>query len=141
MFDWLTHRGSTAKIKSLRVAPRIVRDDYPTAGEYELLHRYLRDRYANRVVLTFAEIEDLLGFSLPDLARGHLAWWDGGDFDSAPSAQSFAWTLAGRTATVNLPARSCVRARAGSVESAGSSMHSLTLANHETASDTVVARI
>ena len=78
----------------------------PTAGEYELLHKYLRDRYANRVVLTFTEIEDLLGFSLPDLARVHVAWWDGGDFARAPSAQSFAWTLAGRTATVNLPARS-----------------------------------
>jgi hypothetical protein len=78
----------------------------PTAGEYELLHKYLRDRYANRVVLTFAEIEDLLGFSLPDLARVRVAWWDGGDFARAPSAQSFAWTLAGRTATVNLPARS-----------------------------------
>ena len=78
----------------------------PTAGKYELLHKYLRDRYANRVVLTFAEIEDLLGFSLPDLARVQLAWWDGGDFAGAPSTQSFAWTLAARTATVNLPAQS-----------------------------------
>jgi hypothetical protein len=76
----------------------------PTAGVYESLHKYLRDRYANRVVLTFGEIEDLLGFSLPDPARVQLAWWDGGN-PGAPSAQSFAWTLAGRTATVNLPAR------------------------------------
>jgi len=87
-----------------RVAPAIFRDSRPTAGEYELLHKYLRDRFANRVVLTFAEIEDLLGFSLPVPARAHLAWWDGGDFASDPSSQSFAWTLAGRTATVNLPA-------------------------------------
>jgi hypothetical protein len=77
----------------------------PTAGVYESLYKYLRDRYANRVVLTFKEIEDLLGFSLPDVARLHLAWWDGGSPAGAPSAQSFAWTLAGRTATVNLPAR------------------------------------
>jgi hypothetical protein len=73
-----------------------------------LLHKYLADRYANRVVLTFGEIEDLLGFSLPPLARVQLAWWDGGDFVSAPSTQSFAWTLAGRTATVNLPAQNVV---------------------------------
>ena len=108
MFDWLTHRGSTTKPASPRIAPRIVRDGYPTASEFELLHRYLRDRYANRVVLTFAEIEDLLGFPLPDLARVHLAWWDDGDFVNAPSPQSFAWTLAGRTATVNLPAQNVV---------------------------------
>ena len=88
--------------------PRLVRDNGSAAGEYELLHKYLRDRYANRVVLTFGELEDVLGFSLPDPARVHRAWWDGGDFGSAPSTQSFAWRLAGRTATVNLPARSVV---------------------------------
>jgi hypothetical protein len=104
MFEWLTHRGLTTRTAHPRVAPRIVRDGPPTAGEYELLYKYLRDRYANRVVLTFAEIEDLLGFSLPDLARIQFAWWDGG----GPSTQSLAWTLAGRTATVNLPARSVV---------------------------------
>jgi hypothetical protein len=107
VFDWLTYRGST-KTASPRVAPRMARDCQPTAGEYELLYEYLRDRYANRVVLTFAEIEDLLGFSLPDLARVQVAWWDGGDFAGAPSTQSFAWTLAARTATVNLPAQSVV---------------------------------
>ena len=108
MFDWLTRRGSTTKIALARVAPRLLDDDCPTVGEYKFLHKYLRDRFANRVVLTFGEIEDLLGFSLPDPARVHLAWWDGGDFGSAPSTQSFAWRLAGRTATVNLPARSVV---------------------------------
>jgi len=106
-FDWLTHRRVTTPT-SRRVEQRPVRDNRSAAGEYELLHKYLRDRYANRVVLTFGELEDLLGFSLPDLARVHLAWWDGGDFGSAPSTQSFAWRLAGRTATVNLPARSVV---------------------------------
>jgi hypothetical protein len=106
MFEWLTQRGSTTRTVRCRVAPRIVRDCPPTAGEYELLYKYLRDRYANRVVLTFAEIEDLLGFSLPDLARIQFAWWDGDDFVAGPSTQSLAWTLAGRTATVNLPAQS-----------------------------------
>ena len=62
----------------------------------------------DRIVLTFAEIEDLLGFSLPDLARLQFAWWDGGDFAAVPSNQSLAWMLAGRTATVNLSAQSVV---------------------------------
>jgi hypothetical protein len=108
MFDWLRRRALTTAAAPLRIAPRILHDRYPSAGEYEQLHVYLRDRYANRVVLTFAEMEDLLGFTLPGLARDDLAWWGGGDFDAAPSTQSFAWTLAGRTATVNLAARNVV---------------------------------
>ena len=40
-----------------------------TCGKGQLLYKYLSERYANRVVLTFSQIEDLLGFSLPDQAR------------------------------------------------------------------------
>ena len=32
-------------------------------GKYKSLYQYLENRYANRVVLTFAQIEDLLGFT------------------------------------------------------------------------------
>lgn len=73
--------------------------------QYEPLHKYLRDRYADRLVLTFAEIEDLLGFALPEIAQIDREWWDTADAVAARSPQSDAWTLAGRTATVNLPAR------------------------------------
>jgi hypothetical protein len=78
------------------------------SGEYRLLHKYLRDRFANRVVLTFAEIEDLLGFALPDAARHQTIWWGGGAADVPRSVQSDAWTLARRTAVVNLAAQSVV---------------------------------
>jgi hypothetical protein len=78
------------------------------AGQYGLLHKYLRDRYANRVVLTFAEIEDLLGFPLPDAARQQSGWWGGPAPNAARSAQSDSWTLAGRIAVVNLAAQSVV---------------------------------
>ena len=108
MFDWLTHRGRTPTAVLPRVAPRVARDVHPAAGEYESLSKYLRDRAASRVVLTFAEIEDLLGFVLPDHARLQLAWWNGGDLSGGPSPQSIAWTLAGRTAAVNFGARNVV---------------------------------
>lgn len=75
------------------------------AGEYQLLYKYLRDRFANRIVLTFAEIEDLLGFALPDSARTESAWWAGTDQIAHRSAQADAWIRANRTATVNLSAR------------------------------------
>jgi hypothetical protein len=73
-----------------------------------LLYKYLRDRYANRVVLTFAEIEDLLGFALPTPARGQREWWAGTDRGAQSSAQSAAWMLASRTAAVDLVAQRVV---------------------------------
>ena len=105
MLEWLTHFGLTTGTVHSRVAPRIVRDCPPTAGEYELLYKYLRDRYANRVVLTFAEIEDLLGFALPGQARLHREWWTDAETDVAGSPHSDSWILARRTAVPNMLAR------------------------------------
>ena len=93
------HDGAAAR--STQEAPANV-------GEYQLLYKYLRDRYANRVVLTFGEIEDLLGFALPDPARLQREWWAGADSTAPRSAQSDSWTLASRTATVNLVAQNVV---------------------------------
>lgn len=84
-----------------------VQESHGNAGEYQLLYKYLRDRYANRVVLTFGEIEDLLGWVLPAPARLQREWWDAAD-PASRSAQSAAWTLAGRTAKVNLVAKNVV---------------------------------
>jgi hypothetical protein len=77
------------------------------AGEYRLLYEYLRDRFSDRLVLTFGQIEDLLGFALPAPARVQRDWWGNSDLGADQSRQSDAWTLAGRTATVNLRAQ-CV---------------------------------
>ena len=76
-------------------------------GQYRLLYDYLEHRHADTVVLTFSEIEDLLGFGLPDLARGHRDWWTGGVPTETPS-HTDAWTLASRTAVPNLIARTVV---------------------------------
>jgi hypothetical protein len=80
-------------------------------AEYRSLHKYLDDRYANTVVLTFGEIEDLLGFTLPDVARVQQEWWANADADT-PSAQSRSWIQASRTAKPNLLARTVVFERA-----------------------------
>lgn len=77
------------------------------AGEYRLLYVYLRDRFSDRLVLTFGQIEDLLGFPLPAPARVQRDWWGTSDSGADRSRQSDAWTLAGRTASVNLGAQ-CV---------------------------------
>ena len=80
------------------------------AGPYLELHAYLKRRFADTIVLTFGEIEDLLGFRLPDLARLQREWWT----DVGVSSHSDAWILASRTALPNLTARTVVFDRASS---------------------------
>ena len=77
------------------------------AAPYAALHAYLKGRYADIVVLTFAEIEDLLGTALPERARVTNEWWSN-DGDDNPSPQSRVWTQASRRATPNLFARTVV---------------------------------
>jgi hypothetical protein len=91
---------------------RLAADPKPFAGpaEYLPLHTYLRDRYANTVVLTFLEIEDLLGFSLPAVARLQQEWW--ADGSGTPSAQSRTWSQACRTVTANLRSQTAIFERA-----------------------------
>jgi hypothetical protein len=82
----------------------------PVPREYESLHKYLDGRFANTVVLTFAEIEDLLGFTLPALARVQPEWWTSAETD--PSTHASSWVQASRTATPNLLARTVAFERA-----------------------------
>ena len=70
--------------------------------EYRPLYTYLERRYASVVVLTFEQIESLLGFALPTPAGTEREWWtDLGD----TQRHSAAWTGAGRSAAPNLTAR------------------------------------
>lgn len=77
---------------------------FGSGGAYGALQKYLTARYADAVVLTFAQIEDLIGFALPDTARVELGWWAAAAPGAAASTQSQSWTLAKRTATANLSA-------------------------------------
>ena len=72
-------------------------------AEYQGLYTYLERRYASTVVLTFEQMEALLGFALPTLACTDRDWWTG----VAASATGYpaAWIGAGRTAAPNLAAR------------------------------------
>jgi hypothetical protein len=72
-------------------------------GEYLSLHVYLDQRHASTVVLTFEQVEALLGFALPASAHTERNWWVGPALFSDRHAD--AWTEARRTATPNLSAR------------------------------------
>ena len=107
MGRWWKNGVATAIARSAAPAES-VREIHGNPGEYQLLYKYLRDRYANRVVLTFGEIEDIVGFSLPESARRRQDWWVGADLLAPRSAQSDSWTMASRTAVANLSAQHVV---------------------------------
>lgn len=75
------------------------------AEAYAGLNAYLSGRFADTIVLTFAQIEDLLGFALPAAARVRPEWWSNEDQDSESAPQHDAWIRANRIATPNLFAR------------------------------------
>jgi hypothetical protein len=96
-------QGRSAAV-AVRPEPVVMAPTRRMSGEYLALHTYLDGRYATTVVMTFEQIEALLGFPLPDAARSDSGWWtDGGP--AAKSTHADAWRLASRTASPNLSAR------------------------------------
>jgi hypothetical protein len=105
--SWRWRRPASVAAPS-GAAPSPVTEASRDAGQYQALYVYLRDRYADRVVLSFADIEALLGFALPEPARRAREWWAGPGTAAPASVQSGAWTLASRSAIVNVGARHVV---------------------------------
>jgi hypothetical protein len=92
----------------IRAGARDVHAEHPgarglgMAPPYVALYEYLEARYADVVVMTFREMEDLLGFALPVSAKRDARWWANDDLGNAAHAN--AWLLARRSATPNLSA-------------------------------------
>src|SRR3954454_13116377 len=108
MLNWMKRRGALAYTPSEAASePQPV-----MSGKYLLLYNYLHNRYADRVVLTFGQIESLLGFALPDQARLSQQWWTNAGATSAGANYSDSWILARRVATPNLLAQTVVFERA-----------------------------
>jgi hypothetical protein len=110
MLEWMRGRRRVAAPYSLREALEepATPCERAMSGKYLLLYKYLENRYANRVVLTFAEIEDLLGFALPGQARLHQEWWTDAEINRGGTSYSDSWILAGRTAVPNMAAHTVV---------------------------------
>ena len=108
MLGWLKRHGSAASYPRNAPVEPAKPPGRAMSGKYVLLYKYLENRYANTVVLTFAEIEDLLGFTLPERARVQQDWWANENPQSTPSAQSRSWLQASRTASPNLQAQTVV---------------------------------
>ena len=104
-FEWASARWRTpapapqrrtSVVPAPPAAPRV-------AARYSALYTYLERRYASNVVLTFEQMESLLGFSLPAPAWTEREWWTSPTDDA--DGHSGAWSAARRTATPNLSAR------------------------------------
>jgi hypothetical protein len=101
-FGWTSTRSHTPILDFGRdqgQAPTHVRR---VPREYLPLYQYLERRYASLVVLTFEQIESLLGFALPADAAMNRGWWTG---DIVTEPQTETWRVTGRLATPNLLAR------------------------------------
>ncbi len=60
--------------------------------KYERLNEFLERQSASEVPMTFAEIEGLIGSSLPASARKHRPWWSN---NPSNSVITHAWLKAG----------------------------------------------
>lgn len=105
LLEWVSARWRRATpVPAYRPAVTPMPQPKPRVpAEYLSLHTYLDRRYASTVVLTFEQMEALLGFALPEAARMEQDWWTGAASRTAPHSDT--WTLASRTATPNLSAR------------------------------------
>jgi len=108
MLDWMRRRRPAANYQREGRAEPAKPQGRAMTGQYRLLHKYLENRYADTVVLTFSEIEDLLGFTLPDQARLRQEWWTDAPSNVAGPNYSDSWILASRTAMPNLLAQTVV---------------------------------
>ena len=84
-------------------APDAARVTHHVPSEYAPLYTYLEGRPPSIVVLTFDQMEAVLGFALPASARTQRDWWAGAAVQCL--CHSSAWTETGRTATPDLPGR------------------------------------
>ncbi|HEY9090641.1 DUF7662 domain-containing protein [Parasphingorhabdus sp.] len=62
-------------------------------GKYAPLYRHLLTRDGTEWQTTFSELENILGFSLPNSAHMYRPWW--ANDRGAAHSQSMSWTLAG----------------------------------------------
>ena len=108
MLAWMRKRRSTAPSEPEPATDPAESRRSATTGKYVSLYKYLNGRFANVAVLTFAEIEDLLGFALPGQARLHQEWWTDAEINRGGTSYSDSWILAGRTAVPNMAAHTVV---------------------------------
>lgn len=89
-----------------------------SSSKYRPLTQHLRAQRANRVPMSFVEIERVLGAKLPPSAGAHRAWWSNNPNNNVMTK---AWLAAGfQTEQVDLEARKLVFKRLAAAAQASS---------------------
>jgi hypothetical protein len=84
-------------------------------GKYEPLTEHLRRLDRDRIEMTFAQIQDVIGTKLPSSAKLYRAWWSN---NPSNSVMTTAWRDAGfRSEQVDMNAGTVVFSRTDSVKS------------------------
>jgi hypothetical protein len=87
-------------------------------SKYEPLEQFLKRQTSNEVPLTFAEIERILGFTLPKASGDHRAWWSN---NPSNNVMTRAWLAAGYVSErVDMDSRRLVFRRSGAHGGRGS---------------------
>lgn len=81
-------------------------------GKYSPLYRYLVGLKKNEWPTSFAELEQLLEFELPDSARVHRPWW-ANQGERGGHSHALAWEMAGwHTSKVDMAGEKLIFVRA-----------------------------
>lgn len=92
-------------------------------SKYDPLRHFLADSQFNEVRMTFAEIEKLLGFGLPEKSQRVRAWWSN---NPSNNVMTKAWLAAGyKTERVDIEGRKLVfrRVKPSGAGAASASKH------------------
>lgn len=81
-----------AAIRKFMFDNRLIHTEAYEQNKYKSLHDYLLMHKEDDLVLTFSQIEDILGFPLPPSARKHRTFWEN---DKQSHNQSSTWMSAG----------------------------------------------
>jgi len=88
-----------------RVVDEVLTDSRLGKGKGEATNdQHLINLPTQSVVMTFAQVEAVLGFDLRQSARQYQEWWSNEAPERTRHRQSRTWTMAGRMATPNLKA-------------------------------------
>ena len=83
-------------------------------AKYDPLGRHLQSQPGPEVVMTFAEIEGVIGAALPPSAKEYPAWWANETNPDTRHVHSRAWLGAGLKASVDQVRRRVVFRKLGS---------------------------
>ena len=80
-------------------------------GKYEPLNKFLRKQSSDKVRMSFAQIERIIGTKLPPKAQHHRAWWSN---NPTNNVMTKAWLDAGfKSAHVDIERRALVFQKIG----------------------------